>query len=249
MPSQDPKSSAQVTSGGEPALPLRTIDGASIPIQDAQSDMDRPRAENCPATLLSLHGIRTNLILESVLALRDHTMHSSTQHSARSLRSSISGWCSDSFLSLEQRTRRVLTNARIKHRLSQKSVRKALPLIGMIAGAAACALWLNSIAAGAFAFIVLFLLSNIGRSLQHIAGLLRAQSAAALHPAWRAPSVEGPNQPNIYISTKAMERLRPWVDDESALTEESAKAYCSVLLDTLAMLRPTMAGRARVEDS
>ena len=176
-------------------------------------------------------------------------MHSNIQGSARSLASSISAWCRDSFLSLEQRTSRVLNNVRIKRHLSRQSVRKALPLIGIIAGAAACALWLNSIAAGVFALIVLFLLSNIGRSLQHIAGLLRTQSAAALHPAWRTTSLEGPNQHSIYISVKAMERLRPWVDDESTLTEESAKAYCSVLLDTLAMLRPTMAGRARVEDS
>ena len=100
-----------------------------------------------------------------------------------------------------------------------------------------------------FALIVLFLLSNIARSLQHIAGFLRTQPAAAVHPAWRTPTVEGPSQHNIYISAKAMERLRPWVEDESTLTEESAKAYCSVLLDTLAMLRPTMAGRARFEDS
>jgi hypothetical protein len=176
-------------------------------------------------------------------------MHSNIQRSAQGLAGSISGWCRDSFLRLEQCSGRLLNNVRVKHYLSRQSVRKALPLIGIVAGAAAGALWLNSIAAGVFAFILLFLLSNIGRSLQHIAGLLRTQSAAALHPAWRAPSVEGPNQHNIYISAKAMERLRPWVEDESSLTEESAKAYCSVLLDTLAMLRPTMAGRSRVEDS
>jgi hypothetical protein len=137
----------------------------------------------------------------------------------------------------------------VERHFSRQSVRKALPLIAILTGAAACALWLNSIAAGVFALILLFLLSNIGRSLQDIAGLLRTQSAFALHPAWHTPSVEGPTQHNIYISAKAMERLRPWVEDESSLTEESAKAYCSVLLDTLAMLRPTMAGRARVEDS
>ena len=176
-------------------------------------------------------------------------MHSNIQRSAQSLAGSISDWCSDSFLRFEQRTRRFLKNARVKHLLSRQSVRKALPLTAIIAGAAACALWLDSIAAGVFALILLFLLSNIGRSLQHITGLLRTQSVAALHPAWRTPSVEGPNQHNIYISAKAMERLRPWVEDESPLTEESAKAYCSVLLDTLAMLRPTMAGRARMEDS
>ena len=174
-------------------------------------------------------------------------MHSTTQNSARGLASSISGWCGDKFLGLEQRIRRLLKNGALKRHLSRQSVRKALPLIGIIAGAAGCALWLNSAAAGVFAFMLLFLLLNIGRSLQHIAGLLRTQSAGDLHSA--SPRVEGPNQHNIYISAKAMERLRPWVEDESALTEESAKAYCSVLLDTLAMLRPTMAGRARFEDS
>jgi hypothetical protein len=176
-------------------------------------------------------------------------MHSTIQRSTRSLASSLSGWCSDRFSRFEQRIRKLLINAGGKRVLSWPTVHKALPLIGIIAGAAGCALWLNSTAAGVFALILLFLLANIGKSLQHIAGLLRAQSTAALHPTWRAPSVEGPNQHNIYISAKAMERLRPWVEDESALTEESAKAYCSVLLDTLAMLRPTMAGRARFEES
>lgn len=174
-------------------------------------------------------------------------MHSTIQGSARGLASSISGWCSDLFLSLEQRIRRLLKNTGVKRPLSRQWVRKGLPLIGVIVGAAGCALWSNSTAAGVFAFILLFLLSNIGKSLQHIAGLLRTQSGGTLHSASRAP--EGPNQHNIYISAKAMERLRPWVEDEGSLTEESAKAYCSVLLDTLAMLRPTMAGRARFEDS
>jgi hypothetical protein len=176
-------------------------------------------------------------------------MHSTIQGSARGLASSISGWCSDRFLTFEQRIRRRLKNAGIKRHLSRQWVRKALPHIGIIAGAVACALWLNSTAAGVFALILLFLMANIGKSLQHIAGLLRAQSTAALHATSRAPSLEGPNQRNIYISAKAMERLRPWVEDESSLTEESAKAYCSVLLDTLTMLRPTMAGRVRLEDS
>jgi hypothetical protein len=40
------------------------------------------------------------------------------------------------------------------------------------------------------------------------------------------------------INAKAIEHLLPWVKDESSLTEESAKAYCSVLLDTLATPHP-----------
>lgn len=174
-------------------------------------------------------------------------MHSTIQNSFRGLVGSISGGCRDKFLILEQRIRRLLKNTGVKRHLSRQWVRKALPLMGIIAGAAGCALWVNSTAAGVFAFILLFLLSNVGRSLQHIAGLLRTQSGGTLYSASRAP--EATNQPNIYISAKAMERLRPWVEDQSSLTEESAKAYCSVLLDTLAMLRPTLGGRARFEDS
>jgi hypothetical protein len=43
------------------------------------------------------------------------------------------------------------------------------------------------------------------------------------------------------MSTEAIEHLLPWVKDETALTEESAKAYCSVLLDTLATPNPKFA--------
>jgi hypothetical protein len=224
------------------------MDAASIPVENEPSDILSWRGKLlCNAPFVTWDQDQPHPRIRFGTPEID-IMHSNIQRSARSLTSSISGWCSDSFLRLKQRTRGVLKKAGVKRLLSWHSVHKALPLIGIIAGAAACALWLNNTAAGVFALILLFLLSNIGRSLQHIAGLLRTQSAAALHPAWRAPSVDGP-QPNIYISAKAMERLRPWVEDESTLTEESAKAYCSVLLDTLAMLRPTVAGRARVEDS
>lgn len=225
------------------------MEGASIPVQGEPSGIGQAGAENCPVALLSLHGLNSNLILESVLHSRIYTMLSNVQRSARSSTSSMFRWCKQSVLRVEHHISRWLKSSDVKHHLSRQSVRKALPLTAIIAGASACALWLNSIAAGVFALILLFLLSTIGRSLQLIAGFLRTHPEAVLQPAWRAPRIEGPNQHNVYISAKAMERLRPWVEDQSTLTEESAKAYCSVLLDTLAMLRPTMAGRARFEDS
>ncbi len=46
---------------------------------------------------------------------------------------------------------------------------------------------------------------------------------------------------NFEVSARAIEHLLPWVKDEASLTEESAKAYCSVLLDTLATLHPKFA--------
>lgn len=176
-------------------------------------------------------------------------MNGNLQRSARTLAGNVFGWCSYHVLRLGQGTGRLLKKAGIKRHLSSQTLRKALPLMGTIAGAVAFALWLDNIAAGVFAFILLFLLSRIGRSLEHIAAQQRTQSAAALHPTWRAPSQEPAKERNIYISSKAMERLRPWVEEDSSLTEESAKAYCSVLLDTLAMLHPRLAGRGQAEDS
>lgn len=176
-------------------------------------------------------------------------MRGNIQRSARTFASNVYGWCKYNILRLGQDISRLLRNSSIKPLLSQQSVHKTLPLVGIVAGAVACGLWLNSTAAGVFALILLFLLLSIVKSLDRIAALLRTQSAVPLHSNWRASSLETASQRNIYISAKAMERLRPWVEDESPLTEESAKAYCSVLLDTLAILRPGLAGRAHAEDS
>jgi hypothetical protein len=183
------------------------------------------------------------------LAPEINPMRSNLQRSARTFASNVYGWCNHNVLRLKQNIGRQLRNRGTQPLLSRQSVHKTLPLVGIIAGAVACGLWLNSAAAGVFALILLFLLLSIVKSLDRIAALMRTQSAAPLHSNWRASGLETASQRNIYISAKAMERLRPWVEDESPLTEESAKAYCSVLLDTLAILRPGLAGRAHAEDS
>ena len=50
------------------------------------------------------------------------------------------------------------------------------------------------------------------------------------------------SEQNFEVSARAIEHLLPWVKDETSLTEESAKAYCSVLLETLAALHPKFSG-------
>lgn len=55
---------------------------------------------------------------------------------------------------------------------------------------------------------------------------------------WNTSGTVERSERNFEVGAKAIEHLRPWVEDETALTEESAKAYCSVLLDTLATLHP-----------
>ena len=176
-------------------------------------------------------------------------MNASIQWPARGFAGDFSRWCKRTVVNLQERTTRWLKRLKLRRYFRERSVHDLLPQIAIPAGAIACGLWLNSVAAGLFGLVLLFLLWRIGTSLERIIGFLRTQPPAALSGAWRATGAETAGQRNIYISAKAMQRLRPWVEDESTLTEESAKAYCSVLLDTLAMLHPRLAGKESVRDS
>ena len=205
-------------------------------------------SDNDPAALLSLCGSCTGLVLKSVPPRETNTMYSDVQPSFRSFASNISGWCNRNILDLRQRADRLRKRVLAKRRLRGQSLHTILSALGIIMGAAAGGLWLNSRAAGLFALVLLLLLASIGRSLQRIASLLRTQPGVPLSPTWSVPRPGTASERNIYISTKAMERLRPWVEDQSSLTEESAKAYCSVLLDTMSILDPKLAGRAGAGD-
>jgi len=175
-------------------------------------------------------------------------MHSDVQPPVRTLASNLSGWCKRNLAGIRQHTAGWLKSLRVKRQLRRQSIYSAVSGVGIIAGATAAGLWLNSSAAGLLALVVLFLLASIGRWLQRIADVLRRQPSAALQPSWPASKTQTSDERSFYISSKAMERLRPWVEDQSTLTEESAKAYCSVLLDTLAMVDPRLAGKAHAGD-
>jgi hypothetical protein len=86
----------------------------------------------------------------------------------------------------------------------------------------------------------LFLLAGIYKALRQIVAALRREPDRifAANPNWNISRIEERSEPNFEISTEAIEHLLPWVKDETSLTEESAKAYCSVLLDTLATPHP-----------
>lgn len=168
--------------------------------------------------------------------------------SARNFAGRIITRCGKLILLMEQRAGLWLKGVRTGRRFRLRSVFDVLSLLAGVAGAVACGLWLDSFAAGLFAFIFLLQLGRVIRSLERITAVLRTQSAPASFN-WRPPVREPANARSIYVSAKAMERLRPWVEDEGSLTEESAKAYCAVLLDTLAILDPKLAGRAPAEDT
>lgn len=120
--------------------------------------------------------------------------------------------------------------------LSTNGIRNAILAVAVVGGAVAFGFWQDSIGGGLFACFALFLLAGIYKALRQIAATLRWERDRVI-PAnsnWKS-------QPNFEIGSKAIEHLQLWVEDETELTEESVKAYCSVLLDTLAALHPKFA--------
>jgi hypothetical protein len=113
----------------------------------------------------------------------------------------------------------------------------------VLAGAAAFGFWQDSISAGLFACLALFFLAGIHKGLRQIVATLRWERdrVIAANSNWNTSGAVERSERNFEVGAKAIEHLRPWVEDETALTEERAKAYCSVLLDTLATLHPKFA--------
>ena len=127
--------------------------------------------------------------------------------------------------------------------LSANWIHEVFPPVAIIGGAVAFGFWWDSISAGLFACFALFLLAGIYKALRQIVATLRREPdrTFAANPNWNISRIAERSEPNFEINAKAIEHLLPWVKDETSLTEESAKAYCSVLLDTLATLHPKFA--------
>ena len=127
--------------------------------------------------------------------------------------------------------------------LSASWIQNAIPPVAVIGGAVAFGFWWDSINAGLFVCFALFLLAGIYKALRQIVATLRREPDRifAANPNWNISRIAERSEPNFEINAKAIEHLLPWVKDETSLTEESAKAYCSVLLDTLAALHPKFA--------
>jgi len=127
--------------------------------------------------------------------------------------------------------------------LSATWIHNTVPPVAVFGGAVALGFWQDSISAGLFACFVLLLLAGIYKALRQIVATLRSEPerTSAANANWNISKIAERSEPNFEISAKAVEHLLPWVKDETSLTEESAKAYCSVLLDALATLHPKFA--------
>jgi hypothetical protein len=119
-------------------------------------------------------------------------------------------------------------------------IHDTIPPTAVLAGAAAFGFWWDSVSAALFACFALFFLAGIYKGLRQLVATLRWEHdrIIAANSNWNTSGTVERSERNFEVGAKAIEHLRPWVEDETALTEESAKAYCSVLLDTLATLHP-----------
>lgn len=125
--------------------------------------------------------------------------------------------------------------------LSANWIHNTIPSLAVLAGAAAFGFWWGSISAGLFACVALFFLAGIYNTLRQIVATVRWERDRRIAVNSSRNTSSFAERGELEIGASAIERLRPWVEGETSLTEESAKAYCSVLLDTLGALHPKFA--------
>ena len=168
-----------------------------------------------------------------------------TRPSASSLATNIQGWMSPLATKMQRWTASFVKKAKkaVVFDLSANWIHDTIPPVGVLAGATAFGFWWNNISAGLFACFALFFLAGIYKTLRQIVATLRWEHdrMIAANSNWNTSSIAKRRERNFEVSARAIEHLRPWVQDETSLTEENAKAYCSVLLDTLAALHPKLA--------
>jgi hypothetical protein len=116
------------------------------------------------------------------------------------------------------------------------------PLSGVIVGAVAFGLWWNSISAALFAACGLFYVASVYRVASNATVTLQELTrAVAEDRTGDAPDAAEESDRSDDIRDQAVQRLRPWIADQTSLSEESAKVYCKILLDTLSAVRPALA--------
>jgi len=114
--------------------------------------------------------------------------------------------------------------------LSANWIRNAIPLVVIPGGAVSFGFWWNSVSAGLFACFALFFLAGIYKALRQIVAIFRWERDRTVAPNsnWNTSGSVEQSERSLEVGARAIERLWPWVEDETPLTEESAKAYCSV---------------------
>ena len=165
--------------------------------------------------------------------------------SVSSLATNIQGWIRPFATRVQQWITSMAKKAKkaIVFDLSATWIHNVIPPVAVLAGAAAFGFWWGSISAGLFACFALFFLAAIHKALRQIVVTIRWERdhTIAANSNANTSSTGERSERNFEVSARAIEHLRRWVEDETSLTEERAKACCAVLLDTLAVLHPKSA--------
>ncbi len=163
--------------------------------------------------------------------------------SVSSLATNIQGWIRPFATRVQQWITSMAKKAKkaIVFDLSATWIHNVIPPVAVLAGAAAFGFWWGSISAGLFACFALSFLAAIYKALRQIVSILHWERDCKLSENSNGSSITMRSEQDFEVSARAIEHLRPWVGDETSLTEERAKACCAVLLDTLATLHPKFA--------
>jgi len=163
--------------------------------------------------------------------------------SVSSLATNIQGWIRPFATRVQQWITSMAKKAKkaIVFDLSATWIHNVIPPVAVLAGAAAFGFWWGSISAGLFACFALSFLAAIYKALRQIVSILHWERDCKLSENSNGSSIAMRSEQDFEVSARAIEHLRPWVGDETSLTEERAKACCAVLLDTLATLHPKFA--------
>ncbi len=163
--------------------------------------------------------------------------------SVSSLATNIQGWIRPFATRVQQWITSMAKKAKkaIVFDLSATWIHNVIPPVAVLAGAAAFGFWWGSISAGLFACFALSFLAAIYKALRQIVSILHWERDCKLSENSNGSSITMRSEQDFEVSARAIEHLRPWVEDETSLTEERAKACCAVLLDTLATLHPKFA--------
>jgi hypothetical protein len=165
--------------------------------------------------------------------------------SVSSLAANIQGWIRPLSTQMQLRIASLVKKAKkaMVLDLSANWIHDTIPAVAVLAGAAAFGFWWASISAGLFACFALFLLAAIYKALRQIVVTIRWERHRniAANSNANTSRIGERSERDFEVSARAIEHLRPWVEDETSLTEERAKACCAVLLDTLAVLHPKFA--------
>jgi hypothetical protein len=142
-------------------------------------------------------------------------------------------WLRSSAAKMWQQAHRKIKVASLTKKARPQQSDGLIPTLAFLMGAVAFGLWQQSFAAALFAGVGLFLLAGIYHKTERMLGVLRRSEYGPHFADVSARALAEPTTENSGALNQAIGSLKPWLANEVSLTEENAKEYCAVLLDSV----------------